>query len=81
MFVKLFQNQCEKYGGRLPKFDDQRDVDAIGLLMESFSEYKIWTSIVDGDIGKQNGNGNYEDFYNRGKPQGQSTITEPKLRI
>ena len=65
----LSVKKCIKYGGsdtRLPGPFNKSDMESIGLFVEVIAGGKIWTSIVDGDILEENGDGTYEDYYNRG---------------
>jgi len=49
--------------GELPVPQNWEDVDALGELMKDYNTSKIWAAVVDGDLGLQNGQQEFRNYY------------------
>ena len=49
--------------GELPIPRNFQDIDALGKVMKVYNTTKIWAAVVDGDLGLQNGDGNFRNYY------------------
>ena len=59
-FLKLGK-RCANLRGELPVPRNWEDVEALGQVMIQYNETKIWSAVVDGTPGLQNGN---QKFWN-----------------
>ena len=49
--------------GELPVPQNWEDVDALGESMKVYNTSKVWAAIVDGDLGLQNGQQEFRNYY------------------
>ena len=55
--------KCAEINGELPIPRNFDDVNALGEVMEIFNTTKIWAAVVDGDLGYQNGDQKFRNYY------------------
>ena len=49
--------------GELPVPQNWEDVDALGESMKIYNTSKIWAAVVDGELGLQNGQQEFRNYY------------------
>ena len=49
--------------GELPVPQNWEDVDRLGESMKVYNTSKIWAAVVDGDLGLQNGQQEFRNYY------------------
>ena len=49
--------------GELPVPQNWEDVDALGESMKVYNTSKIWAAVVDGDLGLQNEQQEFRNYY------------------
>ena len=49
--------------GELPVPQNWEDVDALGESMKAYNTSKVWAAVVDGELGLQNGQQEFRNYY------------------